>query len=68
MAAVAVAAGLIALGAIWLVASPETNYRNVVIGTLIYAAAYVLAVPRAERRFERNPNLVAVERNALSPI
>ena len=58
VAAWAAAAGLTALGIFWLVASPEATYRNVAIATVIYATAYVLAVPRVERWFERNPNLL----------
>ncbi len=66
VAACAAAAGLTALGIFWLVASPEATYRNVAIATIIYAAAYVLAVPRVERWLKRNPSLVGVEHDALS--
>jgi len=50
VALVATASGLVALGIFWLAARPEPTNTSVAIGTLIYAAAYVLAVPRAETR------------------
>lgn len=49
VALVAAVAGSIALGVFWLLAGSDPGYRDVAIGTLVYAAAYVLTVPRAER-------------------
>jgi high-affinity Fe2+/Pb2+ permease len=65
VALVAAAAGLIAIGIFWLIASPELDNRNVAIATLIYAAAYVLTVPRAERWLRRMPNPGAAKGEAL---
>lgn len=50
VALLATAAGLVGLGIYWLIARPDVSNATVAIGTLVYAAAYVLAVPRAERR------------------
>jgi hypothetical protein len=50
VALIAMAGGLGALGLFWLIARPEATNTSVLIGTLIYAAAYVLVVPRAEGR------------------
>jgi hypothetical protein len=66
VALAATALGLVSVGAYWLIARPEANNATVAIGTLIYAAAYVLAVPRLERRLMRNPALVINESNGLS--
>ena len=57
VALLAMGAGLAALGAFWLAARPDATNTTVAIGTLIYATAYVLAVPRAERFLRRFPVL-----------
>lgn len=48
VAAMAAAAGLMTLGLFWLIAKPDPGYRDIAIGTLVYAATYMLTVPRAE--------------------
>ena len=59
VALAATAAGLTGLGLFWLIASPVATPRSVAIGTVIYAAAYILAVPRIERRLMKRPDLLA---------
>ena len=54
VAAIAAVAGLTGLGAFWLMTTAiadgaQAGYREVAIGTLVYATVYVLIVPRAER-------------------
>ncbi len=62
VAAIAAAAGLAALGVFWLITTAfidgaDPGYREVGVGTLVYATAYVLTVPRAERWVEHaRPN------------
>ena len=48
-------AGLITLSIFWLIVRPDPGYRDVAIGTLIYAATYVLTVPRAAMLLARRP-------------
>ena len=57
VASAAAAVGLATLGVYLIVARPEATYRNVGIGTLVYAAGYLLAVPRADRWLQRRFNL-----------
>jgi hypothetical protein len=48
VATMAATAGLITLGLFRLIAKPDAGYRDIAIGTLIYAATYMVTVPRAE--------------------
>ncbi len=61
------AVGLLAVMAYWLIGTPEAEYRDVAIGALIYATAYILAVPRAYRWLGRYPNLVKPKSRGRSP-
>ena len=58
VALIGAAAGLIAVIAYWLVATPEAEYRDVAIGALVYATGYVLAIPRAVSWLKRSPRFL----------
>lgn len=66
VAVIATGVGLAALGIAWLITTPETTNQTVAIGTLVYAAGYVLAVPRAERWLARFPVFIADDGEAMT--
>ena len=60
VATLAAAAGLVALAIFWLIARPDPGYRDVAIGTLVYAATYVLTVRRAQSWLSGRAQFVVV--------
>ena len=58
VALAATASGLVSLGLFWLIANPVASNRSIAIGTIIYATAYILAVPRVERHLMKRAGLI----------
>jgi hypothetical protein len=59
VALAAAAVGLAAFGAFWLIADARKAPGSLALGAVVYAAAYLLTVPRAERRLERSGRFAA---------
>jgi hypothetical protein len=63
VATTAAIGGLFALGVFCLLTRPDPGYRNIAIGTLIYATTYMLTVPRAEAwLLNRSDALLAIRK------